>query len=298
MQPGVRLRFLGQFNAYARTTLATHGMEIGDMDHQWSTIDSVQGLLVDSYALSQTELDQFADQPFPLILIDDFMQWSVQRAGLVISFLCGAERRNYNARGLALGTRYFPAKPEFMPIRERNLTRERSTPRRLLVCLGGSDHHGVLPQLLQVLDGHFEDVDMTCLTNAPPVFRAKRNHLAFRPISNNIEAELAAADMVISGGGLLKYESAFCAIPNACLHQTDAQATESRQVIAQQLCVDLGLAEQPNTTMIQAGLTQLVDPDWNQAFISASNLAFDGDSLTRLSRAILKVCSTGESRRT
>jgi spore coat polysaccharide biosynthesis predicted glycosyltransferase SpsG len=249
--PSASTLFWGHFDSFAKTLLAHYGLREmgmppppGNVNGLAATRETCIGydtLVLDSYDLDQDYIDGLKHRPCRLALIDDDQRHDLSGANLVICFLASAQALNYGATHQFLGPSYLPVKPELRALRERNLALpiEHGIRRVLVFLSGGHMGENLLPAVLGALD--LPATEVTYL--APTALAASRwqnaSHVALTP---DIESVYAQTDFVICGGGLTKYESAYCAIPNACLSLTTLQQADTQAMAAQNLTLDLGMA--------------------------------------------------------
>ncbi len=290
VNPDQKIRFAGRFDGFAQSILRLsnfEAIEVNDLAKLSEVMPLPSLVFWDSYELTQTQLDWLAKQPFQVACFDDFHTLDLGGMDLVINFTVGAVAMGYDAKRSLLGSHYLPVRPELVPIRECNLSRPVPVPRNLLVLMGGSDRSGLRPKLLPVLADVFPQASITYLSDEP---LAGFDQPPFHSVPFRLEVEhyYEPADLVISGGGLAKYEAAFCAIPNATFSQTRDQQSETDQFAALGLTLDLGLAEHFEAKKAIAGLRRLAEPETREAQRAASLENFRSDSPILLAQALIK----------
>lgn len=243
-------------------------------------------LLLDSYALEQGYIDALKRRPCRLALIDDDQRHDLTDADLVICFRAGAEATDYRARRQLLGPSFLLAKPEFRALRMRNLALplDRSVRRALVFMSGIGGNTAVLSLMLQALDQL--DVEVDCIAaTLPPGHPTRVRRIA---LTSHIESVYADSDLVICGGGLTKYESAYCGIANACLSLTALQQDDTRTMAELGFTLDLGLATEANPVALESKISAFIrNPTAlaNQRMAFASKL--DGAAPQRVAKILL-----------
>lgn len=241
-------------------------------------------LLLDSYRLDQGTLDTLGHWPAPWGAFDDFAHWDYAGAALVINTRVAAGSAPYRAEQLALGPSYFPATSELEQARSRRSSNAAATPESIVVFIGGHDQYGVGPKLAQVAADCFGSALVRCVQSEPPAPASVRfEHVA---LGSDLSPLLATADLVLAGGGRLKYEAAYCLLPCASLSQTAGQAEDTAELAERGLCVDLGACASFEPARIAEQLSGLWRGESLAAMRAAQAQAFPADSGERLARLV------------
>lgn len=202
-------------------------------------------LLIDSYLPSEGELDEAAKRHH-LVAIDDFAKTTYASAQAVLNFCVSAPHYDYRAANLLLGTEFFLCDPRLNATREKKLSANfessnvQHNNKRILIAMGGFDRFSVGAQIALALHELAPNTEITLLGASQQPLPSPIKHLTR---SDNMPALYAKADCVISGGGLIKYESAFCATVNIAVSQTQEQLLESQAFAKNKLCLSYGLAQ-------------------------------------------------------
>lgn len=258
--PTITLKFLGRYSVFAQNLLARYNLSTLSPPIPEGSTHGVAAmreicagfniLLLDSYALDQNFIDGLKHSQCRLALIDDDQRFDLSNTDLVLCFRAGSETLDYGASRQLLGPLYLPSKPEFQRIREQNLSLPvtRSI-RHVLVFLSGMNaDETLLSKVLNALA--FPGIEVTYLADNKPHFGVPSNarHAPFTP---DIESIYENTDFIICGGGLTKYESAYCGIANACLSLTPLQQEDTRNMAAENLTLDLGSATNMDVDRVQ-----------------------------------------------
>ena len=216
--------FLGEFSSFSNKILNELGFKIIKVNSKKaieSYIDDFDILITDRYDIDQDYLNFLANnKETKKVFIDDFNVLDFTQQDLVINFRVGASALNYNSKDYALGPEYFIYTPILSKIRMNYKFRNDVN---LVLFYGTSTNHSnsFFMKLPQYLIKTYKNINVIHLTNHLSSFKHKR----YKTINLNpdIEKHFETADIIINGGGLIKYEAAFCGIPSATLSTTIEQ---------------------------------------------------------------------------
>lgn len=290
--PELRVVFAGDLSEYGHDTLQPHAFEVVGLARDELLVPERLGLelgtdsrlLVDSYRVDQAALDVLAGWAAPWGAFDDFAHFDYAGAGLVINTRVAATASSYRAAQLAVGPEFFPATPELEQARAGRPAQSPSAPKTIVVFIGGHDQYGVGPRLAEVAAQRFASASVLCLQREP--FSSAEPRVAHAPLGPDLASQLAAADLVLAGGGRLKYEAAYCLVPCASLSQTGGQAEDTVQLAERGLCVDLGACASFDGARVAEQLGELWQPAELEAMRAAQAEAFPADSGARLARLV------------
>ena len=200
-------------------------------------------LLIDDYYMTQETLDSLTINN-KVIVVDDFNLLNYKDCSLVINFRSKASFYQYNAKNLALGIEFFPAPLSFVDIKKHQIKKTLSVIQNILVFIGGNDQNNIGIKVSKQLANLFP----RSIINFVSRLEVNTKEIEFDNIKvycvqSALDSLLFDADIVVSGGGLLKYESIYCAIPNYAINQTHEQELDSNTLESQGLTVDLGMSE-------------------------------------------------------
>ncbi|GEM_PF-1659455 len=276
-------------------------------------------LLCDSYMLDDNVVDTLA-QHHKVVVIDDFGDHLFPAAEVVINFTVAGAQYPYKSQRRLIGPDYFLCDPSLDAIRNRNLfEKERIEVHqnamwqnkrldvesaRFLIAMGGFDRHQVgghlaiqlgnsLPQSKVILLGKYNDELVSSLPK----------NVEHIPYTDSMNELFKCVNIVISGGGLVKYESAYCGILNVVLAQTDKQMQETQQFKTLGLCEPYGMARNllsaSNESGSEDGNTSNADKDEEiNHFVSWLRNVDVDDLLFELKRSSLNVFSAKSSHST
>lgn len=293
-----RIAFWGNYDRFGSSLLERYGFPSlpapasgyagRDAQAAIAASSGFDAMVVDSYRLSQAYVRRLSGRACRLAVIDDMRVLDLSGADLVIAFRAGSESVAYGARNAALGPAHLIVKPELRRIRVRNLAATRWTVRRVLVFISGRTAGGVL--LAKAVAATITALPAAEVSYITEDGRAIKGVARARPKAQTPEMEklYARADLVITGGGLAKYESAYCGIPNAALSQTALQHQDTRLLARRGLTLDLGMAAAFDHARVAGRLAGLAR---SAAALRAQRRAFraqfDTDSGPRLAARLL-----------
>ena len=199
-----------------------------------------RAVLCDSYQLAESHIQQLRHK-FRVCIVDDFGKSAFADADTVINFTVSAPRYRYSAKQQLLGPRFFLCDDALNQVRERRLNQVdiKCDKTNVLIAIGGHDRLSVGPKIAEtfLLDSKYT---VTLIGHYSSV-KSDKNLLHITR-SNDMASLYDKADLVVSGGGLIKYESAYCGIPNIVLAQTPEQFAETLEFEAAKLCHIAGSA--------------------------------------------------------
>jgi UDP:flavonoid glycosyltransferase YjiC (YdhE family) len=97
----------------------------------------------------------------------------------------------------------------------------------------------------------------------------------------------AQADLLICGGGLVKYECGYCAIPTVTLSRTPEQEEDSLRLVRKDLTFNLGRIDADVADRVADGLASFLKTESPRRQRAASRRLFREDSVDDLARGIL-----------
>ena len=118
--------------------------------------------------------------------------------------------------------------------------------------------------ILRILENKFNNITVNYISNfftkkQLDELNLKNNQYFIIDSTSSIEKFLSNADVVIAGGGLIKYESAFCCIPSAVIPFDLEQQIELENFSASKLGYNLGLFESFNFKELEKKLIYFFD---------------------------------------
>ncbi len=258
-----------------------------------ATQSAASAVVCDSYAISSLHIEQLSSR-HPVCAIDDFCNIDFQKATCVLNFTVSADSYQYHAKQVLAGPGYFLCDSRLDKVRAQNISRLSATVNsmpdniRILIAIGGHDRKNIgvtLASHLAQADGRFH------ITLLGPYEAIDYQNILLIPRTQNMASLYSKADLVISGGGLIKYESAYCGIPNMVFAQTLEQYEESKAFASRELCVIGGMASETNGfSLTTQDLAALADRaiKGKQALIRASVMTFRDNSTDHAATALYR----------
>jgi spore coat polysaccharide biosynthesis predicted glycosyltransferase SpsG len=250
--PDADLFFFGNFNKFAANLLEIYKISQisipsslnNDYTYQLNIANEYDYFILDSYLIDQDYIDCFSNQIFKFVKIDDFNNLNLREVDLTVNFCFRAHEFSYLSKKVCLGVSYFPVREELKSIRIKNEAHLNQSIQKVVIFIGGTDHYNVGEKIMISLNEVFSNIQINLISSQPSNndFDTSRNVISYLPVIPEIETYLADTDVVITGGGLTKYECAYCCIPNASLTQTAEVYAEAQSFAQAGLTYDLGMA--------------------------------------------------------
>ena len=305
---GFDCHFIGRFEAGAVEMLTTAGRSFSGGIEQTNSPEDIQstvakarelsasGVFVDSYAVDDDYIAALHRQAAPVLLIDDYGRLERYECAALMCFLVGAADQGYPVDRIPcfLGPGYFPARKELRQLRrEGKEFREKAG--RALIAIGGVDLQDltgraarilleIAPELSvhAVVGRHYERVGE--LSEMVGRFGGGGEVFVQLP---TLAGEFAWADVVVSGGGMIKYESAYLGIPAGIIAQNEDQKHETAQFAGLGLVFDLGLGSEQDDPSLAAGLRRLLgDAALRESLRRTGLETFPADPTVRAAQAL------------
>jgi spore coat polysaccharide biosynthesis predicted glycosyltransferase SpsG len=305
---GVESSFAGLFDVAAMEQLAVAGFhhvdlgvpvncgtDEGDLLYRATSKDQRGFIVVDSYRADAAYLAGMRVMGRATVMIDDFKALETYPCDVVLNFTWEAPSLDYPAGPLLLlGPDYFPARRRLAERRPLSLSRDRCGPaRHLLIAIGGSDPKRIADRLVRILIDQKVEVCLRVIAGSDDDLAGELAH--FRPTSRivprqpDLSEQLLWADACITGGGLIKYESAFMSVPAAAISQNEGQAGETGVLARAGLVFDLGLADERSDMELGAALNHfLSDNALRDGLNKRVRDVFSPDPAVRAASAILQ----------
>ena len=256
---------------------------------------STNSVVIDSYSVDVGLLARLKDTGFAIVLFDDFRSLDSYPCDVLLNFTVDAPNLGYpNGPLLLLGPEYLAVGRKLVDERQESISRERAgSINNLLVAIGGSDPNGIAARVIGILHRHHRSLCLRALAPNDPELAAMLADFAvgsgILPRQPNLSEQFLWADAAITGGGLIKYESAFMAVPAAAIAQNEGQAGESKAFERAGLVFDLGLADEVSDEDLARSLGRfLFDQAARDTMTVNMRAAFPPDPTTHAAQAILQ----------
>lgn len=289
LEPGLTATLVGDLDLSAirrirdRGHLAAAPGAGGAADLRGATV------LVDRYDCDDDALARLAGVSGPVVLIDDAGQRRAAAAQLVVNFCIDAPSFAYLAPRQLLGCRYFIGDPRLDDVRRSGPPGD--LPGTVLVMIGSHDPHSVTDTVVEHAWRGLEPA-VIHVVGAPPSDSLRRRlgaRLTHEDHTDDVPGAMARADLVISSGGMAKYEAAFCRRPVVCVSNTALEARESDSVMRAGLCDHVGPAWSLDADAVTAALSRERVRATASRVRSASREHFRAGSTAAVAQAILEV---------
>lgn len=292
-----KIIFSGHYNNFAKNLLSEHKLTYATPDKIKLVDDDT--LILDDYNISQNDINRLRECVTTFVKIDDFHDLNLNNLDLVINFRLNAETdeysSNYNAKNTCLGLNYFPFHQKLLPIRTKNSISQIKNVKSIYIFIGGDDKHEAGEKLLTLIDSivaqtniYLIDKKYACPTLSKTHDSSRNNKLNYLPLTANMANYYQQADIFISGGGLSKYEAAFCVIANASISQNEGQAMDTKMLAGEGLTFDLGLTKEltDNPNKILRSLQEFLTVNSQNQIIKNCQSKFMHNSTEAVANAI------------
>jgi spore coat polysaccharide biosynthesis predicted glycosyltransferase SpsG len=303
----IRSTFAGLFNAAAQDLIGVSGLEYVNLagpvnseaaDQQLPDVITTQCasfVVIDSYRADEHYLSNLSALGIATVVVDDFGALERYPCDVVLNFTWEAPSLVYSggARFL-LGPAYFPARRKLVELRPRSIERQRrGAIRNLLIAIGGADPKRIAAKLARALRKNHSEICLRVIganeaDSADMVIGFAPGSIVL-PRQPDLSEQLVWADASITGGGLIKYESAFMGVPAAAVSQNGGQAGETRALTRAGLVFDLGLADDRNEGELATALDRFLgDDDLRDGLAARGRETFPADPSAHAAGAIVE----------
>lgn len=304
---GVASTFAGMFDSAARDQIASAGFAATVFFAPLNTDPADRALaeivtrmdsafiVVDSYRADERYLANLAAHGRAIVVIDDFRALAAYPCQVVLNFTWAAPSLGYpQGPVLLLGPEYLLVRRRLADLRSRSVERDRrGQVHRLLIAVGGSDPKGITTRLVRILCDRHQAVCVRTIAESHDELAAMMAHFApessILPRQPDLSDQLLWADAAITGGGLIKYESAYMGVPAAAIAQNEGQDGETQVLSRAGLVHDLGLADSRSDDDLQAALDNfMADAKLRGQLATCMQQAFVPDPSAHAADAILE----------
>lgn len=281
--------FIGNYHNFSIELLKKYKIEYKQIESKdFSFFDAsfftqFEYIVIDSYLYQQDYIKKIVALPIFTIFIDDECILDFTNADLVINFRVGQENLKYASKQKALGANHFIYKPELLEIRKNKTSTE--TIKSVLLFFGGLGLSAkYVDTIIKSLHEINEKIKIYYLSNDFS-YLTKNSKDKIIPIKPTFEIEkvLTLVDCVINGGGLIKYECAFCKIPSASISTTKLQYEDTLVLTEKKLIFDLGYVEETSEELLSENVKKFVlSKTFKQEFVEASEMYFTEKSVDNI----------------
>lgn len=268
--PQAKIKFVGDFSSFAREVIRGHDFDMhtylgGFESVSVSIFDQADWIILDSYLYDQDYLNALTSLGKRTLVIDDECLLDFSNVDWIWNFRFGAEELPYLAKNKALGSKYFLTKPEFDDLRNRQNAIDDSESINVLLFFSGSD-----PELTHPIAEKTASILLEAFANLNILYISKRNLSVPDNFKDRIELVeptiyieniYARVDFVINGGGLTKYETAFCMIPSASVSLTELQYEDSKYLEKIGILYNLGFEDDLDEETFKARIIRFISDE-------------------------------------
>ncbi|OUR64361.1 hypothetical protein A9Q79_07980 [Methylophaga sp. 42_25_T18] len=292
LESNVELIFNGNFNLFATTLLSSSDIPFISTNDLREYREHM--LVLDDYNITQVDIDAIRQQVNTFIKIDDFNNFDLSKLDLVINFRLNAEMMTYTSPKKCLGLEYFPFKLSLRDIREKNIHTEKLELQNIFIFIGGGDETNAGKKLVRIVDETVSNKQIFLVdknTSRQHTQQLSRNSVTYLPLISEIEKYYSNADIFITGGGLSKYEVAYCCIPNAAISQNEGQAVDTQIFAKENLTYDMGLVEllDSNPELVKSSIQEFLKKQTLERIRRNAVEKFETSSTLKLAKQLLKV---------
>lgn len=256
-----------------------------------------QAIVLDSYQVDAEYLDRVTDAAAVVAVIDDLARFPFSADLVINGGACAADLGYRSSTGqtqFLLGPEHVLLQPAFW---DRADTREIGQVRRVLVTVGGSDAHDLMPRLVQAVDDVSASFEMTVVIG--PFFehrdafdvalRRCQHDVATIDAPEDLAGVMRAADLAVSSAGQTLYELASVGTPVVAVQSADNQAANVRGLDAAGAIRFAGPSGDPSLRQkVSSAVRDLIgDRDARQRMADAGRGLVDGRGALRVADAML-----------
>ncbi len=295
--------FFGNYTQSASMMLNTAGFKFQDMQLESggkSDLNEVlthlvslkiDAIVVDSYLIDSSYLDEFELQGIPVILIDDFKKLQSYDYTAIINFTVNAKKLGYpcDTNICMLGPNNFLARRSIRNIRP-NIISSDGRPKNILVAMGGVDPSDlsvkVVSSLLDLVPG--VEVKIVVGRSYNNIERLTKLVEEFGNGSCVVEQcpDLSVlfswCSVCICAGGLTKYEAAYLGIPTLVISQNEEQHEETVSFSALGLVYNLGRLNDSDKSTRTANISSILENKGKRDLLREACLSVFPDDPTKL----------------
>ncbi|OFX71767.1 MAG: hypothetical protein A2X12_05330 [Bacteroidetes bacterium GWE2_29_8] len=235
LQDNLIITFYGNYSEFGETLLKANELKYVNekkyksYDYKGLTKIISKGIydniIVDTYLVNEELLNILKESNLRTLVIDDLNTLDFKDIDFLLNFTVGSINSNYKSKKTFKGLKYFPYKHSLLKIRERNkhhnLKKSGNIYNVYVILSGSSVGRDKVLMVLEIVETIFKDARLIYIDSGNEVgYYAGRTVIA-SPVKE-MEKVLSNADLIINGGGLLKYEAAFCLIPNISIMVNDS----------------------------------------------------------------------------
>lgn len=303
----VELLFVGAYGEFGRRMLEEYGVPFAAIGDRETVADSLRPyvaqascLIVDTYELQQLDVDELNCGRAPTVYFVDTPGLDYVGASGIVSVRLSSEHLPMLAGGwICSGAEALITKPELVDVRNANAGRKFETIKRVLMFFSGAPNvDNIVKRSILALDVIGAEFQVVVVTAAPILGLDDLRHITVVPREPVLQFErlLAEADAVVCGGGLLKYEAAYCGLPTAVSSVTPLQQADTELLAVRGIVLDLGLAASPSSAFEATAAAFVLNAGLRRQLAKAATAAFATDATRHLAGELLRLGKEGAAR--
>lgn len=253
--------------------------------------------VVDSYHVDEGFLQELGATGMAVVAIDDLARHAFP-CRLVVNGGAAAERLPYRTSPagdtqLLLGPRYALLRPEFWDEATRAA---REAVESILLTVGGSDPHDLLPPLLEQLDALPAPFAVTAVVGpfsrqaaaAERLARSARRQVTLVHAPDSLHDLMLEADLAVSAAGQTLYELVRLGVPTVAFGLVENQRPNLEALAAAEAVRTAGWAGEPGFAASVAAVTAglVADAGARHSLAAAAAALLDGQGARRVAAAI------------
>ncbi|CAM4079303.1 glycosyl transferase [Pseudoalteromonas ostreae] len=278
--------FIGEFDRFSKVRINNLGFGILSDIPQ---LKKTSVFIFDDYIIDKDIFINVKEMGHKVCIIDDFDQYNFDFADLIINFRFNAHKFCMQTPAHRLGLGFFSFSEELTQLRTKKMMQlQRSKLDTFLIFIGGDDRFDVASKVVKAIDKLFKGKKIVLLSKQSNHINMNNNTIEIVNFVENMSNLYEQVDLVINGGGLTKYESGYCLLPNCAVSQTSEQHLDTIELASANLTFDLGLANGVEIAELVYKIKLFIDEKVDLQY-EAMKAAYILNSTNCLAKEIIKV---------
>ncbi|WKD24686.1 glycosyl transferase [Pseudoalteromonas sp. KG3] len=280
------VHFIGEFDSFSKVRINNLGFGLLSDIPQ---LKQTSVFIFDDYTIDKSIFIDVKEMGHKVCIIDDFDQYNFDFADLIINFRFNAHKFCMQTPAHRLGLGFFSFSEELTQLRTRKMMQPRKEKLdTVLIFIGGDDRFGVANKVIEAIDQLLIGKRIFLLSKQSNHINMKHNTIEIVNFVENMSNLYECVDLVINGGGLTKYESGYCLLPNCAISQTSEQHLDTIELAHANLTFDLGLADGIEVNELVYKMKLFIDEKIEMQY-EAMKIAYTLNSTNCLAKEIIKV---------
>jgi UDP-2,4-diacetamido-2,4,6-trideoxy-beta-L-altropyranose hydrolase len=192
-----------------------------------------------------------------------------------------------------LGFDYLIIPEKYIGVQRRNIIN--GPVRKVIICMGGADHHNLTFKVLKTIDKSHHDFECDVVLsssffqkiNVERILKRIHHKISIYYDVDSLFDLFKTADLAITAGGYTHIERIFSGIPGIVINQLVHQAQFSKMIAKYMATVDLGLYKYVSSQCILKSFNDLIDNADLRKHISQQGIKLvNGRGLENISKII------------